>query len=247
MVRNIKIAFLDDNKNSLDLISGSVSQILRNKGFIAEIYSFYSSELFLKKDRYYDIFFCDIEMPDMDGIKVSKIYHKKYAQSKIIFVSNREDRVFDSLEVHPFGFVRKKNFINDIEKVIDCYTESLDKETNERENAVFQSNGTIVSLPLNDIVYIESDKRNQNIYLISSSEPIIISSNMKTIVSELEQKGFVQTHKSFLVNMDFIKEINSDSVLLKTGQSVFLSRRKASEVKEKFMKKMQDKESLIFI
>ncbi len=194
----------------------------------------------------FDILFCDIEMPKMDGITLASIYKEKHPCSEIIFISNREDRVFDSLTVHPFGFVRKKNFLNDIQNVIAGYVEK--KLNTKPEEYISVRQGTnVIKLIIEDIVYIETNKRNQYIHLINQKEPVETTLTMKALCDALEDKGFIYCHKSFLVNYRYIKEIRTDTILLTEGTSVYLARRKATEVKEKYMELIKNDDFFVDI
>ena len=69
----------------------------------------------------YDLVFLDIDMPKYSGMDVAEEIRKKSADTDIIFVSNREDRVFETFSVQPFGFIRKNCFTEDLNATLRQY------------------------------------------------------------------------------------------------------------------------------
>ena len=69
---------------------------------------------------------------------------------------------------------------------------------------------------------------------------------MKQLCEELEPKGFISVHKAFLVNYRYIMSIGEDYVCPKAGSSVFMAKKKAKEVKIRFMELVQSETDLLF-
>lgn len=67
-------------------------------------------------------------MPEMDGIELGKKVVELKKTFDIVFLSAMEDRVFDSLIVHPFGFVRKSAFSRDLNEIVGRYSNKLKAE-----------------------------------------------------------------------------------------------------------------------
>mgnify|MGYP000860568234 FL=1 len=70
-------------------------------------------------DKEFELYFLDIDMPDMDGISYARSIKKKYPLSRIIFVSYRSDLVFDAIQVFPFSFVRKEKMNEELPMVLE--------------------------------------------------------------------------------------------------------------------------------
>lgn len=243
----LRIGVIDDDVNALPIISGSLKSFLANDNVSFSLSTFSSSDTLLdpemKAKNDFDLLFCDIEMPKKDGIQVAFEYQKDHPSSQIIFLSNREDKVFDSLLVHPFGFIRKKNFFVDCEKVFRSFFE-YQRNKEDKPSILLKTGADVIRLPLDQIIVIEAVRRNQLVHVVNQPEPIKITSSMKELCAELESKGFIHCHKSFLVNYLFILVIEKDTIVLKNGQKIYVSRRKATAAKDKFLSLIQSDKPL---
>ena len=112
----IKIAMCDDNAKMLPVIAGAARSAFHAKGMDVDISMFTSGQKLLAslEENHYNLMLLDIEMPGMDGIAIGKKLRAMGDDTKIVFVSEAESRVFESFQVQPLGFVRKSNFLNDI-------------------------------------------------------------------------------------------------------------------------------------
>jgi two-component system response regulator LytT len=245
----LRVGIIDDDQGALSIIKASVSSILNDAKIPFEITSFFNSDSLLNPHKDtgndFDLLFCDIEMPGLDGIQVAGIYQQKHPAAAIVFISNREDRVFDSLKVHPFGFIRKRNFLDDIKSLMNSYFKSIKEKENE-PSILFSYETSYTRVLLKNIIFIESEKKNQFVHIKGRPEPLKIASSMKKLCDDLEDKGFIYCHKAFLVNYKYIKVIEKDIIRLTDGSSVYLSRRKITEVKEKYLSLVQNEKNIVF-
>lgn len=247
-MQNISLAICDDDLFSLDAISGSILSTFQRFGFQPTLEK-YSSSLALKEafpNKNYDLIFLDIDMPDLDGIEIGKIIKSHDNPPDIIFVSAREERVFDSLSVHPFGFIRKNSFLIDVTKVVENYCQNK-KKSGEDKTFNLVSKGKIIHLEINDIIYIESYRDYQNLYQKGKNDALILSSTMETLEEKLKPFGFIRIHKSYLVNYRYIARIETGDVLLVNGKKLDLSRRKLQEVRQAYLKLLHDSDNSIMV
>lgn len=235
MSAKIQIGICDDEDMILRVIAGSVRDILTQKECIGEIDRFSSAKGLLRalEKKKYALLFLDIDMPDMDGITLAKKIRAKYQELDIIFVSNREDRVFDAFSVHPFGFVRKSMFLKDIASVFE---EWLKKEGNISRTISLQVPGEgMILLPIKDIVYIEGSKKDQIVHM-NKQDTVVVRSTMDFLEEKLREEGFIRCHKGFLVNCGFISLIRFELVIeMRTGEQIPVGRARLRQVKEEFL------------
>lgn len=228
------VAICDDDKETLKILIGEIRQILSSKGIEADVYG-YEDALSWERDfpHYpFDLAFLDIEMPRVDGISFAKELKEKNINIPIIFVSNREDLVYEAFSSRPFGFIRKRAFKEDSERAIGDFL--LAKERERPKTIIAKRGGEERVIRLDEITYIESDRREKTIHL-ESGETYALNLVMKDLENELTDHGFVCTYKGVMVNCRHIKVIREFDILLKNGESAPLSRRKSNLVRSSYM------------
>ena len=235
----INIAVCDDDETMLPVITGVVRATF--EGHEARIDTFGSADaLYAGMDaaKGYDLIFLDIDVPGTDGIQFGVKLRGEKRNTDIIYVSEREDRVFESFKVHPFGFVRKRNFLKDISSVVKMWLDG--RSAVPADKIVIEGTGGSFAVALSEIVYIESMKKLQYVHIKGGKEPFEAASSLEKFAERFARYGFLQPHKSYLVNYLYIRYIGKTELVLTTGENIPVSRRRAEELKGEYMKLMQD-------
>ena len=138
-------------------------------------------------------------MPKISGIDLAKALRKSDKPIDIIFVSNREDKVFDTFAVRPFGFIRKNNFTHDLNDTLRAYINT--KVISDSQVVLKTANNSVTrTVRVSDIVYIESFRYKQYVYT-SDGEQIDIHMTMKELESKLEEFDIIRVYQGYLVNL----------------------------------------------
>ena len=230
-----RFAICDDDEVALSAIAGALSNVFEKNRVEVCVKTFLpAADLYEKlTSEYFDAVFLDINMPGCDGIALGKRLKAQRETLDIIYVSNAEERVFESFSVHPYGFVRKSSFLKDIAGIVRMYIAEHSKQ--ETATIELKLHGAILNLKVEEIVYIESIRDYQYIYLIGQKEPEKIRLTMEASEERLSAHGFIRVHKGYLVNYHFIQRIDATDILLVTGVRVPVSKRKLQQVRETYM------------
>ena len=232
----IKLAFVDDDNATRKILIDKSRELFLEHGFTCGIKQFdkgsdYIVSLEIEK---YHFTFLDIEMPELNGIELATIIRNNPNVGHFVFVSNREDLVFDSLATKPYGFVRKSNFVVDLTRIIHFYLQEIEEES---KNVISISTfGTIKKINMKNIIYIEAFGKKQEFHLDNEKETFETSLSIKEIMDKLDQFYFVEIYKGVVVNCKFIQAVLNEHVLLTNGEKLLLSRRKATDVKKAYLK-----------
>ncbi len=232
----IRIALCDDNKKALPIISGAVESAFREQGIKMTLDIFTNGRELLEamEKKEYPLVLLDIDMPGMDGIQVGQQIRSKNYSTQIVYVSECEERVFESLMVQPLGFVRKSNFLNDIAAVVQLYMKNYGESLNRRTVELITRNGVVI-LSYQNIRFIESCRNYQLVNLFGEKEQVEIKMTMEKLEALLEPLGFIRIHKGYLVNYRFIQRINSEQIMLQDGTTLPIGRSKVGEVKSRYL------------
>jgi len=96
-------------------------------------------------------------------------------------------------------------------------------------------NGKSQYVSVRNIVRLEANSNYTNFYIDKFHKPIVTSKSLKNYVNQLNPQQFVRTHRSHLVNIDFIYSLNvkpGKFLTLKDGTLIKISRRKLTAIKQ---------------
>ncbi len=238
MSRILKIAICDDEEAAIAIISASVEALLASKGIPSELHKFISAKKCLEyfKSEAADLLFLDIAMPEADGIMLARklMSLKTERKPEIIFVSNNQNRVFETFQVQPFGFVRKDNFMNDISNVLKRYVETkMTSKDTARQFEIHDASGVSL-VRVSRIMYIESYRNTQTVHL-HEGENIILHSTLDNIFSQVKDYDFIRIHKGYIVACAYIKNFGRNEIVLKSGEALPVGRVYYKEAMERYM------------
>ena len=232
----LKIAILDDDKTALMISSSAVEAFLKEKNAEYQLFSFSNPLNFIAsaKEEKFDLSFLDIDMPEMTGLEVADQLTEISKTGQIIFLSQREDLVFECLKFHPFGFIRKSKLIDDFSLMMNQFYQTISNTESDETKIDFVDKTKTVSFKIKEIVYIEGDRNYQKVVLKDKT-----SQNIRVAMGSLEEKlrehGFIRIHKGYLLNYLYIRSITNDEVYLTTGLSLPMSKKRKDEIMKQYM------------
>ncbi|MFI3212884.1 MAG: LytTR family DNA-binding domain-containing protein [Eubacteriales bacterium] len=237
----LKIAICDDERIYIKLIEKLARKYFESKEIECEISQYLDAKELLEKEKIeaYDLIFLDIQMGDVSGFEIARELEIQ-TKSALVFVSSHDELVFESLTFHPFQFIRKSKIEEEFEAVMDDFLKKFIVCSKMYELPVKLGKYPI---DINDIIYFEV--QNHMVWCHTIREKITLRTTLSTIMQDLAKDGFVQTHKSFYVNINYIYAIEKAEVLLHLNASeqeflkIPLGRTKRQEVKDMLLKKMR--------
>lgn len=220
----INIAVCDDDERILTQVREYIAAFFRRNFFKASVLSLHSGDDLLMLSGHLDIVFLDIEMQGISGIETAKCLRTINENCIIVFMTSHTSYVSDSFRVGAFQFLQKpltqSEFDIDLGRAVDAYRKLHD-------TVPVSSAGEKVSLRYGEIFFIESMLRKLKVHTENSEYEYYES--LRNISQKLNLYHFYQTHKSFIVNMDKIRIIKKDRIVLTNGDEVYLSKNYRSE------------------
>ena len=243
----LKIALLDDDKTALLISKGAIESFFQEKNIAITLDAFSSPVNFLAmaKEENYRLVFLDIDMPEINGLEVGKKLKEFNPQTDIIYLSQREDLVFDTLVLHPFGFIRKSKIIQDFANVLELFVNTALNTNSENKKITFSTKTETMSADIDNVMYIEGNRNYQTFYLKDGSH-----FDARVLMGDLEEKlkdqGFIRIHKGYLVNYLYIRQIGNNEVNLTNNKSLPMSNKRKEEIMEKYLSITRKNKSIYF-
>ena len=238
-MKKMHLAICDDDAGILGVVTGAIVSAFRKHDIEAEVETFrrtYDLERRMTEQSF-ELLFLDIDMPGTDGITFARKLRASNCRIDIIFVANREDKVFDALRTNPGGFIRKARFLEDVSAVIDLWVQNRPAE--ERPKLVVQSWDNSITVFIDDILYIEGNNKTQLLHAAGEKDPLPVRRSMQELEEALAPHGFLRIHKGFLANYKFIRRLENTEALLVNGERIPLSRRRVQEIRTQYLELMQ--------
>lgn len=206
----MNIAICDDNKEYINTLEGYI--LNKNyPGINCDV--FYSGEelahMYLQGKGSYDVIFLDMEMGELNGIDTANIIRKTDKHVIIVFVTSHTKYMQDCFVCSPFRFLVKPVSEEVFDKAFDDIAEKLSQE---RTTFVFSENRNRVRLFCENIIYFEC--RAHYIYIHTGDAVHKICRTMSELCLAMDKSMFLQVHKSFVINMNYIREIKDSEIVL---------------------------------
>lgn len=226
------IFICDDDPIFARLLKSKVEACLdsRDKKYEIQVYTDGKELLDKLAEQTPGMIFLDIDMPEISGMDLADRIYQSCVQTNVIFVTNREDLVFQAIHFQPFRFIRKAKLEEELEEAILQLLQKLDRENRVLE---IQTKDGAEMLSLKDVYYIESCRH----YLMVYHKDGCAQTRDKISVFEkwMTEYGFIRIHRSYLVNVRYIRNIRPTGVELDTGEVLPVSRDKVQEIKKQHM------------
>lgn len=176
----------------------------------------------------FDIVFLDLFIVDSFGIDIAKRLRELDYRGKIVFCTVSADYALESYQVYASGYILKPYSMKDIHNSLDRFLPEY-----QSESYVIKHKSNIVYVPLNEIMYVESDNTKCILHR-TDDRCYSIYKKLCEIEAELSDSRFLRSHQSYLVNMNYIREAN-DVFVLKNGDEVLIRQKSKNEIKQKFL------------
>lgn len=233
----IKIAICDDENFMLNMLYEKISSFFNHQNIKVNISSFSCGKDLLNSNNNLDIIFLDIKMDKLDGFETAKKLRDKGYKGLLIFVTVLKDYVFDAFEVQAFDYLTKPlkedNFIKTMNRALKAI------QNKNEEQLLIQKNKDINIIPFENIVYCEII--NRKVYLhLKDSLVIDYYDKIENLEKKLDNR-FYKCHRSYLINLQYLKSYKSGLAYLTNGDLVPVSRLRKDEFSAFIIKYMKQR------
>lgn len=182
----------------------------------------------------FDLLLLDIYMPEQSGIDAARDLRANGFDGEIIFLTTSREHGVDAYEVNAMQYLVKPidrtRFFTVLEKILD----KMDEE--RRRFLALQTDKGLRRLALRDIVSCETQNHNIRVTLVTG-EVLFMRMTLTELLDSLKDfPDFVRVGSIYIVNMGFVNGLTAKSMLLTTGQTIWLPRGSYAALKEQYFK-----------
>lgn len=230
----IRIALCDDNKEDMLQLHQKIIEWYRENSKNQSVsITEYSDSVYLSSvidaGDSHDVFFLDVEMPKVDGFQLADKIRNKLPAAIIVFLTSHSELAPDGYKFRALRYVSKLVLSQKLPEALEV----VQKEFSALESGylVVPHYTDALRIPYNEILYVQHILRSSQIYTLRQG---VIKDNrgLKTIYSVIGDKRFIYIDRSTFVSIDFIRELKGNEIILRTGESLAISRPMLANVKE---------------
>ncbi|MCI9240930.1 LytTR family DNA-binding domain-containing protein [Oscillibacter sp.] len=234
----IKFAICDDEPLMAQELAGHLADYMKENLITAySVSSFSDGRALLDAIDRFDVIFLDIQMEQPDGMETAKLLRRRGDHSLLVFVTVLKELVFDAFQVEAYDYLLKPLDRARFKQTMERVLRSLDRKT--AEDIVIQRGTGCEVVLLSDIVYCEVLGR--KIYLHKHDGTV---SDYYDKLEDLERRvdgRFFKCHRSFLVNLDYVRGCQDGQVLLAQGERIPASRLRERELTQALLRYMKER------
>lgn len=230
-----RVGICDDSSIICSYIEQCIIDKAKEENIIIETEVWESGESLLNDFRlngYVDILFLDIELLSMSGIEVADYIRRQMDDynMQIIYISGKESYAFNLIKTQPLDFLIKPLEKSQIEEAFMLACKLLGKKEDKFEYTVGRN---ICRIPIDDIHYFNS---------VGRLVRIVMNDGIKEFYGQLKEiynrlpNSFYMIHQSYIVNSKYIIKYSYDSVELKNGETLSISRTYRKLVRQRLLK-----------
>jgi len=158
-----------------------------------------------------DVIFLDVEMPRMNGMELAKALRELKNPPIIVFATAYPEFAaeafrYDALDylLKPYDEDQLQETIRRLERQLLSHGKELEQGKSSGKLAV-ESDGEITFIDPKEIYYIVRDEKSTK--LVTEDRELVTKLPLKELEARLISYGFFRIHKSFLVNLHYVKRL----------------------------------------
>ena len=172
-----------------------------------------------------DAIFCDINMPDLNGMDFVK---SLAAPPLIVFTTAYSEYAVEGFKVNAVDYLLKPFGLDDFRRAANRLKERLETsaptvapstpvtdapQASDDDTIFIKTDYKVVKISISDIRYVEGMSEYLKIHLESQPKPIVTLLSMKKM-EEYLPPTFMRIHRSYIINLKKIQEVNKNRVIM---------------------------------
>lgn len=230
------IAFCDDDSTVLRELRMLLDQYRADRNEDLDCAMFHSPlELLHSMERGagFDILFLDILMPGVNGIDTASEIRKLDNNIKIIFLTSSAEFAVQSYTVGAYFYQLKPIWKESFFRLMDSVLVACEKE--QSDSIVLRCKTGVARIELKELEYCEVIHRTLFFHLTSGKVLESIGS-LDDLSARLEPyRCFLRPHRSYLVNLEYVRNISARAVTMSCLTEIPLPRGKYNEIKDAYL------------
>ena len=153
----------------------------------------------------YDLLLSDIYMSGISGIEAVSKVRQQDSELPIAFVTSSPDHTLESYRLGVLKYIEKPYRLQDIEAILHLAKINRDSAP----SLLMLKNGKEDRVRFSEILYLEQQTHHVTIHLRNGREDSVYD-KLSALLPQLENQDFYTPHKSFCVNLNYVRSIDGE-------------------------------------
>ncbi|MEG0369267.1 MAG: LytTR family DNA-binding domain-containing protein [Hungatella sp.] len=230
----MKIAICDDNLDELLFLSSMINAYRQERTVAIRCDAFHSATelLITAKSSEYDLYLLDVMMPAVNGMETAKEIRSFDQDTNIVFLTSSPEFAVESYQYKAQDYLLKPAKAEKLYALLDMLLAETKKS---RESLGVKTKNGIARILFDNLVFLEVMGRRLYFHLSDGSVREVIAPLAEFEGTLLARSEFMQTHRSYIVNLLQIAELSADEAVTLTGNRVPISRQNYPRVREAYI------------
>ena len=176
------------------------------------------------EEKHVDVAFVDVNMPDLNGLDFVRSLQNP---PMVVFTTAYQEYAVEGYKVDAIDYLLKPFGMNDVARAADKVKRQYDlrhaasvSSLGEDDALFLKTDYKVVRGLTSNIVYIEGMSEYLRIHMSDRAKPIVVLLSMKKMEERLGEHDFLRVHKSYVVNLHHVAEINRSRIVLDNGDDL---------------------------
>lgn len=226
----MKIAICDDEQYYADNIKKHLDIFSAENNMDFEQYIFNNCSDMLSSELKFDIAILDVEMDDMNGIKLGEELRKINPHIILIYITAHKKYLDDALNLNAARFFEKPL---DPQRFYRGLHDAIKRIDNTSISFYLKDQRLTERISAQDIVFIEIEKRKTRV--ITCDKEYHSDHHISFWRDNLTSTIFISPHKSYIINFNYVTSYERNHIILNKTHRVPIAKNKQTEFYQRFM------------
>lgn len=181
----------------------------------------------------FDLYLLDVLMPHMAGLELARRIREREEPSEIVFLTSSREYALEAFDVAACGYLVKPVDQERFERTILAAARRLTRP--ENLCLLLKTRESLRRIPFRDLVVVESFNHSR-VCTLADGSAAVTSDTLTSLMERLsDDPRFFSPHRGYIINLEYITALNTDHVLLSTGQRIPVPRANLPALKKAYV------------
>lgn len=210
----MKVAICEDDQNQVAILRSYLQSWSQKQNIPLDVQEFASAESCLfawTVEGAFDVTFLDIHLDSMTGVELARAIREVDPNTPLVFTTTSTEFILEGYDLNAMKYLLKPIKEDDLHS---CLDKTFDYIASSRQNILLiKTNEEQQSIAYEEIRSFESV--GHTIMLQTTAGMIKYREKIESVEHELKSDArFVRIHRSFIVNLDYVKSLENGTAIL---------------------------------